>query len=56
MQPNPTFIEQLQHGFMPILASEHGKDVDFFILIIQYLIQIQFLIYRITVFLYFFIR
>lgn len=42
MQPNPTFLEQLKQGFMPILASEHGKDVDFFILIIHYLMAVLF--------------
>lgn len=42
MQPNPTFIEQLKQGFMPILASEHGKDVDYFILIIHWLMAALF--------------
>ncbi len=43
MQPNPTFLEQLKHGFMPILASEHGKDVDYFILIVHYLMAALFI-------------
>ena len=42
MQPNPSFIEQLKQGFMPILASEHGKDVDYFILLIHYLMAALF--------------
>ena len=42
MQPNPTFLEQLKQGFMPILASEHGKDVDHFILIVHYLMAALF--------------
>ncbi|PAW81154.1 MAG: hypothetical protein B9S33_17150 [Pedosphaera sp. Tous-C6FEB] len=42
MQPNPSFIEQLKQGFMPILASEHGKDVDYFILIIHWLMAALF--------------
>lgn len=43
MQPNPSFIEQLKQGFMPILASEHGKDVDYFILIIHWLMAALFI-------------
>jgi cytochrome c oxidase subunit 2 len=42
MQPNPTFLDQLKQGFMPILASEHGKDVDHFILIVHYLMAALF--------------
>ena len=42
MQPNPTFLDQLKQGFMPVLASEHGKDVDYFILIIHYLMAALF--------------
>lgn len=42
MQPNPTFLEQLKQGFMPILASEHGKDVDYFILIVHWLMAALF--------------
>jgi cytochrome c oxidase subunit 2 len=42
MQPNPSFLEQLKQGFMPILASEHGKDVDYFILIIHWLMAALF--------------
>ena len=42
MQPNPSFLDQLKQGFMPILASEHGKDVDYFILIIHYLMAALF--------------
>ncbi|MBM3870411.1 MAG: cytochrome c oxidase subunit II [Verrucomicrobia bacterium] len=41
MQPT-TFLEQLKQGFMPILASEHGKDVDYFILIIHWLMAALF--------------
>lgn len=37
MPPQPDFLTQLKHGFMPLLASEHGKDVDYFILIVHYL-------------------
>lgn len=37
-----TFLEQLKQGFMPILASEHGKDVDYFILIIHWLMAALF--------------
>ncbi len=43
MQTNPTFLEQLKQGFMPILASEHGKDVDYFILIIHWLMAALFI-------------
>jgi cytochrome c oxidase subunit II len=43
MQPNPTFLEQLKQGFMPILASEHGKDVDYFILIVHWLMAALFI-------------
>lgn len=42
MQPNPTFLDQLKQGFMPILASEHGKDVDYFLLLIHYLMAALF--------------
>ena len=42
MQPNPSFLDQLKQGFMPILASEHGKDVDHFILIVHYLMAALF--------------
>jgi cytochrome c oxidase subunit 2 len=42
MQPNPSFLEQLKQGFMPILASEHGKDVDHFILLIHWLMAALF--------------
>ena len=42
MQPNPSFLDQLKNGFMPILASEHGKDVDYFILIIHWLMAALF--------------
>lgn len=42
MQPNPTFLDQLKQGFMPILASEHGKDVDYFILLIHWLMAVLF--------------
>ena len=43
MQPNPSFIDQLKQGFMPILASEHGKDVDYFILIFHWLMAALFI-------------
>ncbi len=42
MQPNPTFLEQLKHGFMPVLASEHGKDVDLFITLVHVLMAVLF--------------
>jgi cytochrome c oxidase subunit 2 len=42
MQPNPTFLEQLKQGFMPILASEHGKDVDHFIFLVHVLMAVLF--------------
>lgn len=42
MPPQPDFLTQLKQGFMPVLASEHGRDVDYFLLLIHWLMAALF--------------
>lgn len=42
MPPQSDFLSQLKQGFMPVLASEHGKDVDQFLLMVHLLMAALF--------------